>query len=51
MYSLIGRAVVKLSVLYVKRRYGRGLAIGAGAAALGAVGVAIYWAGRDVPEG
>lgn len=51
MYSLIGRAVVKLSVLYVKRRYGRGLAIGAGAATLGVIGAAVYWARRDVPEG
>lgn len=51
MYSLIGRAVVKLSVLYVKRRYGRGLAIGAAAGALGVLGAAAYWASRDVPEG
>jgi hypothetical protein len=50
MYAAIGRWVVRATVFYVGRRYKRQLRIGAGLAALG-VGIAIYLANRDVPEG
>jgi uncharacterized protein YjeT (DUF2065 family) len=50
IYRAIGKAVVKYSVQFVRRRYRRQLRIGAGLAAV-AVGVAVYWASRDVPEG
>lgn len=50
MYALIGRGVVRFAVYYVRRRYGRQLGIGAGIAAV-AIGIAVYWASREVPEG
>lgn len=51
IYKLIGKAVVKIAVLYLGRRYGRHLRI---AAALAVVfgGIAAYAAAsRDVEEG
>jgi hypothetical protein len=50
MYELIGRATVRFLVYYVRRRYRRPIRIGVGIAAIG-VGVAVYLATRDVPEG
>jgi hypothetical protein len=50
IYKAIGKAVVKLSVLFVRRRYGTQLrfvlGFGLVAAAIGA-----YLAAREVPEG
>lgn len=54
VYKWIGKAVVVYGLAYVRRRYGRQIKVGAGAglvAAAAAVGVAIYMAGRDLPEG
>jgi hypothetical protein len=50
IYKAIGKAVVKLGVAFVRRRYGAQIrfAIGFGAAAL-AIGA--YLASRDVAEG
>lgn len=50
IYRAIGKAVVKYSVLFVRRRYRRQLRIGA-VLAVGAIGVAVYLANREVPEG
>jgi hypothetical protein len=50
MYALIGKGVVRFTVYYVRTRYRRQLRIGAALAAVG-VGIAIYWANREVPEG
>jgi len=50
IYRAIGKAVVKYGLQFAHRRYGRQIGIGAGLAAV-AVGVAVYWANRDVPEG
>ncbi|MEX0972586.1 MAG: hypothetical protein WDZ46_04940 [Solirubrobacterales bacterium] len=50
IYRAIGKAVVKYGVQFARRRYGRHLQVGAGLAAV-AVGVAVYWANRNVPEG
>lgn len=50
IYRAIGKAVVKYSVLFVRRRYKRQLRVGAGLAAA-AVGAAVYLANRNVPEG
>jgi len=50
IYRAIGKAVVKYSILFMRRRYKRQLGVGAGLAAV-AVGIAVYWANRNVPEG
>jgi hypothetical protein len=50
IYRAIGKAVVKYSIQFARRRYRRQIRIGAGLAAI-AVGIAAYWANRDVPEG
>jgi hypothetical protein len=50
IYRWIGKAVVKYGILFARRRYARPLRIGAGLAAV-AVGIAVYWANRNVPEG
>jgi hypothetical protein len=50
IYRIIGRAVVKYGFLFLRRRYSRPLRIGAGLAAVG-IGIAAYWASREVPEG
>jgi len=50
IYRAIGKAVVKLSVLYVRRRYARQIRVAIGLGAVG-LGIAAYLAARDVPEG
>lgn len=50
IYRAIGKAVVKYSVLFLWGRYRRQIRIGAVLAA-GAIGVAAYFAAREVPEG
>jgi hypothetical protein len=50
MYDRLGKAALRFTVSYLRRRYRREirLAIGVGAVA---IGVAIYLANREVPEG
>lgn len=50
IYRAIGKAVVSYSARYLGLRYGRALRIGVGLFAVG-VGVAVYFASRNVPEG
>jgi hypothetical protein len=50
IYRAIGKAVVKYSLRFVRRRYAAQLRIGLGVAVVG-VGVAAYLASRNVPEG
>jgi hypothetical protein len=50
VYRFIGKAVVKYIVFAIGRRYARAIRIGAGLAAV-AIGIAAYWANRNVPEG
>lgn len=50
MYDKLGRAVVRFTVIYVRRRYRRQMRIGAGLALAG-IAIAIYLANREVPEG
>jgi len=50
IYRAIGKAVVKYVLFTVGRRYARALRVGGGAAAV-VVGVAVYLAARNVPEG
>jgi hypothetical protein len=50
MYNRLGKAALRFSVVYLRRRYRRQIRIGAGVAAA-AVGVALYLASRNVPEG
>jgi hypothetical protein len=50
MYNKLGKAALRFSVAYLRRRYRREIRIGA-LLSVGAIGIAIYWANRDVPEG
>jgi hypothetical protein len=50
IYRAIGKTVVKSFVFFVRYRYGRALRVGSGLAAVG-LGVALYLASRNVPEG
>ena len=50
IYKAIGKAVVKLSILFIRRRYGRQLRFALGFA-LAALLVGGYLAAREVPEG
>ena len=50
MYNKLGKAALRFSIGYLRRRYRREIRIGAGLA-VGAIGVAIYLANRNVPEG
>jgi hypothetical protein len=50
MYSRLGRAAIRFSLVYLRRRYRRQLRVGAVVAAVG-VGIAAYLAARNVPEG
>ena len=50
MYNRLGRAAIRFSLVYLRRRYRRRLRVGAVVAAV-AVGIAAYLAARNVPEG
>jgi hypothetical protein len=50
IYRAIGKAAVKYAILFLRQRYRRQLRIGVGVAAVG-LGIAFYWANRNVPEG
>jgi len=50
MYDRLGKAVLRFAVTYLRRRYRREIRIGAGLG-LVAIGIAVYLANRDVPEG
>jgi hypothetical protein len=50
MYNRLGKAALRFTITYLRRRYRREIRIGAGLGVV-AIGVAIYLANRDVPEG
>lgn len=50
MYDALGKAALRFTVSYLRRRYRREIRIGMGIA-IGAAAVAIYLANREVPEG
>ena len=50
MYNKAGRAAIRFSAVYLRRRYRRQIRIGTGVVVV-AVGVAVYLASRNVPEG
>ena len=49
-YDKLGKAAIRFSVKYVRRRYRRQIRIGAGIA-VGGIVIAAYLASRNVPEG
>jgi len=50
MYDKVGKAALRFTVSYLRRRYRREIRLGIGIGAV-AIGVAVYLAGREVPEG
>ena len=50
MYDRLGKAALRFTVSYLRRRYRREIRIGIGVGAV-AIGVAVYLANREVPEG
>jgi len=50
MYDRVGKAALRFTVAYLRRRYRREIRIGVGLGVV-AVGIAIYLANREVPEG
>jgi hypothetical protein len=50
IYRAIGKAVVRMTLLYLRSRYARQIRVAVGAGAV-AVGIAAYLAARNVPEG
>ena len=50
MYDTLGKAALRFTATYLRRRYRREIRIGIGVT-IGAIAVAIYRANRDVPEG
>jgi hypothetical protein len=50
MYERLGKAALRFTVTYLRRRYRREIRIGAGLGVV-AIGIAIYLANREVPEG
>jgi hypothetical protein len=50
MYDKVGKAALRFTVSYLRRRYRREIRLGIGFGAV-AIGVAVYLANREVPEG
>jgi len=50
MYDKVGKAALRFTVSYLRRRYRREIRLGLGVGAV-AIGVAISLANREVPEG
>jgi hypothetical protein len=50
LYEKLGRVAVRFAIVYLRRRYRRGIRIGIGVGALG-LAAAAYVASRNVPEG
>lgn len=50
MHDRIGKAALRFAVAYLRRRYRREIRIGAGIGIV-AIGIAIYLANREAPEG
>ena len=50
MYNRAGRTAIRFSIAYLRRRYRRQIRVGAVLAGV-MVGIAAYFATRNVPEG
>jgi len=50
MQEKLGKAALRFTISYLRRRYRREIRIGIGLGAV-AIGVAVYLANREVPEG
>jgi hypothetical protein len=50
VYERLGRAAISFSLVYLRRRYRRQIRLGVGVVAI-AIGIAAYFATRNVPEG
>jgi hypothetical protein len=50
MYDKVGKAALRFTISYLRRRYRREIRIGVGAGVV-AIALAIYLANREVPEG
>lgn len=50
MYNKLGKVALRFGVTFLRRRYRRQIRIGTGVAAV-AIGIAVYLANRDAPEG
>jgi len=50
MYDKFGKAALRFTISYLRRRYRREIRLGIGIGAL-AIGVVVYLANREVPEG
>lgn len=50
MQDKLGRTALRFALAYLRRRYRREIRLGIGLGAV-AIGVAIYLANREVPEG
>lgn len=51
IYNRVGKAAMKFTFRYLRRRYQRQAAIAAIGVGVAAAGAAAYWLSRDVPEG
>ncbi len=49
-YDRLGKAALRFAISYLRRRYRREIRLGLGLGAL-AIGFAVYFAHREVPEG
>lgn len=50
IYNRLGKAAIRFALKYARVRYRRQIRAGAGIAAV-AIGIALYLAARNVPEG
>jgi hypothetical protein len=50
MHDRVGKVALRFAVVYLRRRYRREIRIGVGVT-VAAVGIAVYLANRNVPEG